>query len=47
MLTKSNKLTKSIQVVLNCLNELRICYVTERSSVLPSRRETSKVKIKS
>ncbi|QHO17058.1 hypothetical protein HN873_033624 [Arachis hypogaea] len=39
--TESNKLVKSIQVVLNCLNELRICHVQERSS-LPSRRETSK-----
>ncbi|OIV96965.1 hypothetical protein TanjilG_00547 [Lupinus angustifolius] len=39
--TESNKLTKSIQVVLNCLNELRICNVMERSSV-SSKRGTSK-----
>ncbi|MED6180994.1 hypothetical protein PIB30_015217 [Stylosanthes scabra] len=39
--TESNKLVKSIQVVLNCLNELRICHVREISS-LPSRREISK-----
>ncbi|KAK7281904.1 hypothetical protein RIF29_10269 [Crotalaria pallida] len=40
--TESNKLTKSLQVVLNCLNELRICNVMERSSFVPSRREKSK-----
>ncbi|XP_061349623.1 serine/threonine-protein kinase ATM-like [Gastrolobium bilobum] len=43
--TESNKLIKSIQVVLNCLNELRICHVMERSSFVPSRREKSKVAI--
>ncbi|XP_027942226.1 serine/threonine-protein kinase ATM [Vigna unguiculata] len=40
--TESNKLMKSIQVVLNCLNELRIRYVMERSSFVPSKREVSK-----
>ncbi|KAK7350621.1 hypothetical protein VNO77_09440 [Canavalia gladiata] len=40
--SESNKLMKSIQVVLNCLNELRICHVMERSSSVPSRREISK-----
>ncbi|GLT47213.1 hypothetical protein SLA2020_209240 [Shorea laevis] len=29
--TESNKMTKSIQVFLNALNELRLCYVMERS----------------
>jgi len=43
--TESNKLMKSIQVVLNCLNELRIRYVMERSSFVPSKREVSKVNI--
>ncbi|XVF09293.1 hypothetical protein REPUB_Repub07fG0080200 [Reevesia pubescens] len=37
----SNKLIKSIQVWLNALNELRLCYVMERSSG-PIRRESSK-----
>ncbi|XP_068483746.1 serine/threonine-protein kinase ATM isoform X2 [Phaseolus vulgaris] len=40
--TESNKLMKSIQVVLNCLNELRIRYVMQRSSFIPSKREVSK-----
>ncbi|KAI9087642.1 hypothetical protein K1719_030512 [Acacia pycnantha] len=38
---ESNKLTKSIQVLLNCLNELRICHVAERASA-PVKRENSK-----
>ncbi|XP_027337565.1 serine/threonine-protein kinase ATM [Abrus precatorius] len=42
--TESNKLMKSIQVVLNCLNELRICHVMERSTFVPSRREISKAR---
>ncbi|KAL2340902.1 hypothetical protein Fmac_008842 [Flemingia macrophylla] len=40
--TESNKLMKSIQVVLNCLNELRIRHVLERFSSVPSRCEVSK-----
>ncbi|XP_057442948.1 serine/threonine-protein kinase ATM [Lotus japonicus] len=40
--TESNKLIKSIQVILNCLNELRVCHVTERSSLVPSKHEISK-----
>lgn len=40
---ESNKLTKSIQVLLNCLNELRICHVMQRSSSVPSKQENSKV----
>ncbi|CAJ1975137.1 unnamed protein product [Sphenostylis stenocarpa] len=40
--TESNKLMKSIQVVLNCLNELRMRHVMERSSFVPSKREVSK-----
>ncbi|KAJ1418257.1 PIK-related kinase [Sesbania bispinosa] len=39
---ESNKLIKSIQVILNCLNELRVCHVMALSSRVPSRRETSK-----
>nr|XP_012571741.1 serine/threonine-protein kinase ATM isoform X3 [Cicer arietinum] len=38
---ESNKMIKSIQVILHCLNELRVCYVMERSLV-PSRHEMSK-----
>ncbi|KAI4336143.1 hypothetical protein L6164_014710 [Bauhinia variegata] len=40
--TESNKSVKSIKVLLNCLNELRICHVLERSSFVPSKRESSK-----
>ncbi|KAE8124229.1 hypothetical protein FH972_019134 [Carpinus fangiana] len=39
--TESNKLIKSIQIFLNALNELRLCHVMERSSLL-SKRESSK-----
>lgn len=39
---ESNKLTKSIQVLLNCLNELRISHVVEKS-LEPMKRESSKV----
>ncbi|GAV63786.1 PI3_PI4_kinase domain-containing protein/FAT domain-containing protein/FATC domain-containing protein, partial [Cephalotus follicularis] len=39
----SNKLIKSIQVFLNCLNELRLCHVMARSSsISPLNREGSK-----
>uniref|UniRef100_A0A2C9VRS0 Serine/threonine-protein kinase ATM n=1 Tax=Manihot esculenta TaxID=3983 RepID=A0A2C9VRS0_MANES len=41
ILTDSNKLIKSIQVFLNALNKLRLCYVFERSSI-PSKRESLK-----
>lgn len=41
--SESNKLSKSIQVFLNALNELRLCYVMERSSSVPSIQESSKV----
>ncbi|XP_070053596.1 serine/threonine-protein kinase ATM isoform X3 [Nicotiana tomentosiformis] len=41
--TEDNKLTKSIQVILDALNELRLCHVMERStSSNPSKRENSK-----
>ncbi|XP_060670261.1 serine/threonine-protein kinase ATM [Ziziphus jujuba] len=40
--TASNMLVKSIQVFLNTLNELRLCHIMERSSFLPSKRESSK-----
>ncbi|KAJ8771786.1 hypothetical protein K2173_026963 [Erythroxylum novogranatense] len=39
----SNSLIKSIQVFLNVLNELRLCYIVERSSLVVSKRESSKV----
>ncbi|KAK1564596.1 hypothetical protein Q3G72_006661 [Acer saccharum] len=39
---ESNKLMKSIQVLLNSLNELRLCHAMERSSFVPPKRETSK-----
>ena len=42
--TESNKLIKSIQIFLNALNELRLCHVMERSSLL-SKRENSKVSL--
>ncbi|XP_024025503.1 serine/threonine-protein kinase ATM-like [Morus notabilis] len=38
---ESNRLIKSIQVFLNALNELRLCFFKERSSV-PSKQEISK-----
>ncbi|KAF4352465.1 hypothetical protein F8388_012166 [Cannabis sativa] len=40
--TESNRLMKSIQVLLNALNELRLCYVTERSYCLPSKQGSTK-----
>ncbi|XP_075107784.1 serine/threonine-protein kinase ATM isoform X4 [Nicotiana tabacum] len=41
--TEDNKLTKSIQVILDALNELRLCHVMEIStSSNPSKRENSK-----
>ncbi|XP_059644264.1 serine/threonine-protein kinase ATM [Cornus florida] len=41
--TESNKLFKSTQVILDALNELRLCYVMERgaSSSIPLNRESS------
>ncbi|XP_065875882.1 serine/threonine-protein kinase ATM isoform X2 [Euphorbia lathyris] len=42
ILTESNKLIKSIQVFLNALNELRLCYVLEKSSSAPSKKESNK-----
>ncbi|XP_052181201.1 serine/threonine-protein kinase ATM isoform X3 [Diospyros lotus] len=38
ILTESNKLRKSIQVVLDTLNKLRLCHVMERSACLVSSR---------
>ncbi|CAB4280796.1 unnamed protein product [Prunus armeniaca] len=40
--TDSNTLIKSIQIWLNALNELRLCHVMQRTSLLPSRAEISK-----
>ncbi|CAN1347706.1 Serine/threonine-protein kinase ATM [Linum perenne] len=40
---QSNVLVKSIQVVLNALNELRMCHVLGRSSIEQSKREGSKI----
>ncbi|KAJ0047583.1 hypothetical protein Pint_15443 [Pistacia integerrima] len=42
ILTGANKLIKSTQVFLNALNELRLCHVMERSSLVPVKRESSK-----
>ncbi|XP_055826815.1 serine/threonine-protein kinase ATM isoform X2 [Solanum dulcamara] len=43
ILTEENKLTKSIQVILDVLNELRLCHVMERgTSSNSSMRENSK-----
>ncbi|PON35174.1 Phosphatidylinositol 3-kinase, Vps34 type, partial [Parasponia andersonii] len=39
---ESNKLIKSIQVLLNSLNELRLCYVMERSSFVSSKQGSAK-----
>ncbi|KDP31097.1 hypothetical protein JCGZ_11473 [Jatropha curcas] len=46
VLTESNKLIKSIQVFLKALNKLRLCYVLEKSSFLPSNRESLKASAK-
>ncbi|XP_062116266.1 serine/threonine-protein kinase ATM isoform X3 [Humulus lupulus] len=40
--TESNKLMKSIQVLLNALNELRLCYVTDRSYCVQSKQGNTK-----
>ncbi|XP_031372225.1 serine/threonine-protein kinase ATM isoform X2 [Punica granatum] len=40
---ETNNLIKSVQVFLNALNELRICYVIERSTSVTSNRESSKL----
>ena len=44
---ESNRSIKSIQVMLDALNELRLFYVMERttSSSIPLKRETSRVSI--
>ncbi|GMH31457.1 hypothetical protein Nepgr_033300 [Nepenthes gracilis] len=41
---ESNELTQSVQVMLDALNELRICYVMERnaSATMPSKRDSEK-----
>lgn len=43
---ESNDLIKSVQVMLDALNKLRLSYVNERagSSFTPSKRELTKVK---
>ncbi|GAB4845684.1 hypothetical protein Ancab_039087 [Ancistrocladus abbreviatus] len=45
VLIRTNKLPKSIQVMLDALNELRICYVMDRgaSAAVPSKRESTKL----
>ncbi|KAJ4840216.1 hypothetical protein Tsubulata_002970 [Turnera subulata] len=45
ILTDANKLIKSIQIFLNALNELRLRHVMERSSSMPSKRESSKARV--
>jgi len=42
--TDSNKLTKSKQVMLNTLNELRMCYVLERS-IFSGQTKREKVRV--
>lgn len=43
--SESNKLIKSIQIILEALNELRLCRVMERTALssMSSKRESSKV----
>ena len=41
---ESNKLTRSVQVILDALNELRLCHVMERAASVPSKIDGSKVK---
>ncbi|KAH7550460.1 hypothetical protein JRO89_XS13G0195300 [Xanthoceras sorbifolium] len=43
--TESNNLMKSIQILLNALNELRLCHVMERSSFVPPKRGASKTAV--
>lgn len=39
---EANALIKSIQVFMNALNELRLCYVIERATSASPKRESSK-----
>ena len=47
ILVETNKLIKSIQVMLNALNELRLCYVMERAgtAIAANKQESLKVNI--
>lgn len=49
VLLETNKLTKSIQVMLNVLNELRLCHVMERAGTgsMPNKQENLKVTLPS
>lgn len=43
IVVESNNLIKSVQVILDALNELRLCHVMERATSAPSKTEGSKV----
>ncbi|GJU96059.1 serine/threonine-protein kinase ATM isoform X1 [Tanacetum coccineum] len=42
IVVESNKLTRSVQVILDALNELRLCHVMERAASVPSKTDGSK-----
>ncbi|XP_024973398.1 serine/threonine-protein kinase ATM isoform X4 [Cynara cardunculus var. scolymus] len=42
IVVESNNLIRSVQVILDALNELRICHVMERATSVPSKNESSK-----
>ena len=43
IVVESNNLIRSVQVILDALNELRLCHVMERATSVPSKYESSKV----
>lgn len=43
IVVESNSLIRSVQVILDALNELRLCHVMERATSAPSKTEGSKV----
>ncbi|KAI3684521.1 hypothetical protein L6452_33745 [Arctium lappa] len=42
IVVESNNLIRSVQVILDALNELRLCHVMERATSVPSKNESSK-----
>ncbi|KAI3512910.1 hypothetical protein L1887_20232 [Cichorium endivia] len=42
IVVESNNLIRSVQVILDALNELRLCHVMERATSVPSKTEVSK-----
>ncbi|KAL8261037.1 hypothetical protein R6Q59_025086 [Mikania micrantha] len=42
IVTESNNLVRSVQVILDALNELRLCHVMERATSVPSKTEGAK-----